>query len=142
MSLRSLRISASAGVLALLVALALPAGVLASTPFNGVTGVPAATQTATTTTATSTTAPPITIPTTTNSGGGISTVAAFGIGVVAIVLFATIVYVIRRDAHAHQPRHAARDIDRERGTVAPRAERIKRSRAKAKAARRARKSRR
>jgi len=70
------------------------------------------------------------------------TLAYVGIGVVAIALFATIIYIIRRDARIHAPRHSTREIDKERGTVAPRTERIKRSRAKAKAARRARRSRR
>jgi hypothetical protein len=68
--------------------------------------------------------------------------AGTGKTIVALAVFATIIYVIRRDAHIHAPRHAAREIDRERGTVAPRTERIKRSRAKAKAARRARRSKR
>jgi hypothetical protein len=138
MSLGSLRSRASAGVLALFLALALPASALASATLSGVTGVQTVTQTTVTQT-TATTAPPITIPTT-STGGGIGTLAAIAIGVVAVVLFVTIVYVIRRDAHAHEPRHAIRDIDRQRGTVPPRAERVKRSRAKAKAARRARKS--
>jgi hypothetical protein len=129
------------GVLALVAALALPASALASSPFGGLstptTSVPA------TTVQTATTAAPVTVPSTnTGTGGGISTLDFVGIGVAAIGLFATIIYVIRSDARAHAPRHAGRDIDRERATVAPRAERIKRSRAKAKAARRARKARR
>jgi hypothetical protein len=136
----SLRTRPLFGVLALVAALALPAGALASSPFGGLstptTSVPA------TTTQTATTAAPVTAPSTTTTGGGISTITLVGIGVAALGLFATIIYVIRSDAHAHAPRHASRDIDRGRATVAPRAERIKRSRAKAKAARRARKARR
>ncbi len=127
------------GVAALMVALALPASALASTPFNSLTAptpsVPAVT------TQTATTAAPVT-PTSTGTSGGISTLDYIGIGVVAIGIFAAIIQVIRRDARAHTSRSATRDIDRERATVAPRAERIKRSRAKAKAARRARKARR
>jgi hypothetical protein len=83
-----------------------------------------------------TTAPPVTLPSTTS--GGLSALQEFGIAVVALAVFATIIFVIRRDARVHAPRHAPREIDRERGTAAPRTERIKRSRAKAKAARRAR----
>jgi hypothetical protein len=100
------------------------------------TTTPSSTVTTTTTTSSLTTAAPVTLPSTTS--GGLSALQEAGIGVVALAVFATIIYVIRRDAHAHAPRHAAREIDRERGTAAPRTERIKRSRAKAKAARRAR----
>jgi hypothetical protein len=135
----SLRTRALVGVLALVAALALPAAALAASPFGGLstptTSVPA------TTTQTATTAAPVTVPSTTTSGG-LSTLDVVGIAVVAFGVFATIIYVIRSDARAHAPRHATRDIDRERATVAPRADRIKRSRAKAKAARRARKARR
>jgi hypothetical protein len=142
MSLGSLRSRALAGALVLLAVLALPAGALASSsPFTGLNGA-GTTSTPAVTTQTATTAAPVTIPSTTQSGGGISALTEVGIAVVALGLFAAIVYVIRHDAHAHAPRHAARDIDRGRATVAPRTERIKRSRAKAKAARRARKSRR
>ena len=127
------------GVAALVAALALPASALAASPFGGLTtpttSVPAVT------TQTATTAAPVT-PTSTGTGGGISTLDYLGIGVVAIGIFAAIIYVIRSDAHAHTSRRASRDIDRGRATVAPRTERIKRSRAKAKAARRARKARR
>jgi hypothetical protein len=140
MSFGSLRFRALVAALALLATLVLCASALASSPFGGLNGT--TTTPATTTTQSATTAPPVTIPSTTTSGGGISTVTEVGIAVAALGLFATIIYVIRRDAHVHAPRHAARDIDRGRATVAPRTERIKRSRAKAKAARRARKSRR
>jgi hypothetical protein len=140
MSLGSLRSRALVGALVSVAVLALPAGALASSPFTGLSG--GTTSTPATTTQTATTAAPVTIPTTTTSGGGISLLTEVGIAVVALGVFAAIIYVIRHDAHAHAPRHAARDIDRGRATVAPRTERIKRSRAKAKAARRARKSRR
>jgi hypothetical protein len=129
------------GAVVLSVALALPAGAFAATPFNGLTGAGSST-TAQTTTSTATTAPPITIPTVSTSGGGLPTYGYVLIAVVVAILFAAIVYWIRRDAHLHAPRHAARDIDRGRGTVAPQTERRKRSRAKAKAARRARRPRR
>ena len=128
------------GVAALVVALALPAAALASSPFGGLTTTPT-TSVPAATTQTATTAAPVT-PTSTGGSGGISTLDYIGIGVVAIGIFATIIHVIRRDAHAHTSGRASRDIDRGRATVAPRAERIKRSRAKAKAARRARKARR
>jgi hypothetical protein len=120
-----------------LAGLALPAGLLAAGSVVGVTGSTTTnTVTSTTATASTSTAAPITIPTT--SSGGLSVLDGLAIGLVALVVFATIIYVIRRDARVHAPRGAAREIDRQRGTVAPRAERVKRSRARAKAARRAR----
>lgn len=134
-----LRIRAFAGVPALLVAFALPATALAAAPFGGLS-TPTTTVPALSTTQTATTAAPVTAPTTSSGSGGISTLDVVGIGAVALGLFGTIIYVIRRDAHAHAPRRATRDIDRGRATVAPRTERIKRSRARAKAARRARKT--
>jgi len=134
-----LRIRTFVGVPALLVALALPATAVAAAPFGGLS-TPTTTVPALATTQTATTAAPVTAPSTSAGSGGISTFDLIGIGVVAVGLFATIIYVIRRDAHTHAPRHAARDIDRGRATVAPRTERIKRSRARAKAARRARKA--
>ena len=134
----SLRIRAFVGVPALVVALALPATALAAAPFG--LSTPTTTVPSLATTQTASTAAPVTVPTTGTSSGGISTLDLIGIGVVAVGLFATITYVIRRDAHAHAPRHASRDIDRGRATVAPRTERIKRSRARAKAPRRARKA--
>jgi len=131
-------VRALAALLAAFAALALPAGVLAATPLSvtTTTSTTATVTPATTTTSTASTAAPITIPT--GASSGLSTLQYVGIGVVAIAVFATIIYVIRRDAHVHAPRHATREIDTQRGTVAPRAERVKRSRAKAKAARRAR----
>ena len=121
-------------------ALALPASALAgSAPFTGLTGAGGSSSSGqSTTTATATTAAPITIPSTTTSGGGLPGYDYILIAAVVLILFATIGYLIRRDAHLHAPRHAARDIDRGRGTVAPQTERRKRSRARAKAARRAR----
>jgi hypothetical protein len=133
-----LRIRAFVGVPAVLLALTLPATALAAAPFG--LSTPTTTVPAVSTTQTATTAAPVTVPTTTTGSGGISTFDVFGIGAVALGLFGTIIYVIRRDAHAHAPRRATRDIDRGRATIAPRTERIKRSRARAKAARRARKA--
>jgi hypothetical protein len=60
----------------------------------------------------------------------------FGIGV---VLLASIVYVIRRDARSHTPSASATDQGGPRGTVRPLAKRVERNRAKGKAARRQRK---
>jgi hypothetical protein len=134
-----LRIGRFAAVPVVLVALALPASALASSPFGGLS-TPTTTVPSLSTTQTATTAAPVTAPSTTSGSGGISTFDIFGIAVLTLGLFGTIIYVIRRDAHAHAPRHAPRDIDRGRATVAPRTERIKRSRARAKAARRARKA--
>jgi hypothetical protein len=134
-----LRIRAFVGVPALLVALALPATALAAAPFGGLS-TPTTTVPALSTTHTATTAAPVTAPTTSSGSGGISTLDVVGIGAVALGLFGTIIYVIRRDAHAHAPRRATSNIDRGRATVAPRTERIKRSRARTKAARRARKT--
>jgi hypothetical protein len=122
----------------LLGVLALPAAASAAGPLGGLS-TPVVTSPATTT-ATATTAPPVTLPS--SSSGGLSTLDEVLIAVVAITVFATIAYVIRSDAREHTPSQSVREIDRERGTVAPRAERIKRSRAKTKAARRARRARR
>jgi hypothetical protein len=125
------------GALVAAAALVAPASAFASNPLTGVPGgttsTPAVTSTATVTTATATTAAPTT-------GGGLNSIEKLGIGVAVLVLFGSIAYVIRSDARAHVSRRATIDIDRERATVQPRAERIKRSRAKAKAARRARRA--
>ena len=137
----SLRIRALPVVLLLSVALMAPSAAVAATPFTGLTGSGSSTTTQTTTTSSTATAAPITIPTTSTSGGGLPTYAYILIAVVVVILFASITYWIRRDAHLHAPRHAARPIDRGRGTVAPQTERRKRSRAKAKAARQARRRR-
>ncbi len=121
-------------------ALALPAGAAAgTTPFTGLTGGGGSTSSGqTTTTATATTAPPVKIPSAAPSGSSLPTYAYILIAAFVVVVFGTIAYLIRRDAHLHAPRHAVRDIDRGRGTVAPQTERRKRSRARAKAARKAR----
>ncbi len=129
MNLRKPGVRAATVVAAACAALALPAGALA-------TGLGTVATTSSTTTTSLTTAAPVTLPSSTSSG--LSALQEAGIGIVALAVFGTIIYVIRRDARVHAPRHAAREIDRERGTAAPRTERIKRSRAKAKAARRAR----
>jgi hypothetical protein len=117
---------------------ALASSSLSGIPTTGQTGASAAVTgppAATTATATSTAA---------TGGGGLGTTADIGIGVAALALFAGIIFVIRDDVRLHLPRHSTSvsSIDRERGTVTPRAERVKRSRAKAKAARRARRARR
>jgi hypothetical protein len=138
----SARVAALLGAIAASFALALPAAAFAAAPFNGLTGSGGSSATQTTTTATATTAPPITIANPSASSGGLPTYAYILIAAVVVILFAGITYWIRYDAHQHQPRHAARDIDRGRGTVAPQTERRKRSRAKAKRARRARRPRR
>jgi hypothetical protein len=138
MNLRKPVLRAATAVVVMWAALALPAGALASGLGGVATTTTASNGVATTSTTTSslTTAPPVTLPSTTS--GGLSALQEIAIGIVALAVFATIIYVIRRDARVHAPRHAPREIDRERGTAAPRTERIKRSRAKAKAARRAR----
>ena len=124
---------------ALLIAgtLALPSAAVAAAPLStGLGG--SSTVTSTSATQTATTAAPVTLPTTTTSSGGLTTLDYVLIAFVVVILFVTIVYFVRRDAHLNAPRHAARDLDRGRGTVAPQAERVKRNRARAKAARRAR----
>jgi hypothetical protein len=141
MSRRSLGVRASAAALALVGVLTLPVGAPAATPFTGLTGATSSSSVTSTATSSAATAAPVKIPTGT-SASGLSTLAEAGIALAALIVFGTIIYVIRKDAHIHAPRHATREIDRERGTVAPRTERVKRSRAKAKAARRARRSRR
>lgn len=129
-------------VLTCAAALAAPAAALAGNPLTSVPGstsptpgVTTPTTTATVTTATATTA--------SSSGGGLNTIELVGIGVVVLVVFASIAWVIHGDARAHAPsRTQMVDINRERATVRPRAERVKSSRAKAKAARRARRAKR
>jgi hypothetical protein len=123
-------------LLVLLAGLALPAGAAAggnSIPLPG----SVTSTTATSTTSTATTSPPVLIPST-STGSSLSTLDFVLIAAAVLMIFAGIAYWIRRDARFHQPRHAARTIDRGRGTVAPQTERRKRSRARAKAARRAR----
>ena len=125
---------------ALMLALATAAPAVAAgtstSPLSGISA-PAATtptQPATVTTATTTAA---------SNSGGVTTLDFAGIAVVTVVIFATIIYTIRSDVHFHLRRSkATTTIDRERGTVTPQADRVRRSRAKAKAARRARKVRR
>lgn len=125
------------GALVVAAALAAPGSAVAANPLTGVPGgtvsTPASTGTATVTTATATSAASAT-------GGGLNGIETIGIGVVVVVLFGSIAYVIRSDARSHVSSRATIDIDRERATVRPRAERVKRSRARAKAARRARRS--
>jgi hypothetical protein len=134
MSSRSVRILAAAGAA---LALAAPATALAANnPLTGLGTSTTSTQSAPAITETVTTATPTSSST---SGGGLSTLDVVLIGVAAIAVFGGIAYAIRSDARSHTPRGTAMlDIDRERGTVTPRADRIRRSRAKAKAARRAR----
>jgi len=133
---RRLRTRPLAGALVAAAALTVPVSAFANNPLTGVptTSTPAVTSTATVTTATATTSASAT------TGGGLDSLEKIGIGVAVLVLFGSIAYVIRSDARAHVSRRATIDIDRERATVQPRAERIKRSRAKAKAARRARRA--
>jgi hypothetical protein len=132
------RIRSLVGALVVAGVLAAPGSAFANNPLTGVPATtattPATTGTATVTTATSTAAA--------TTGGGLSSIDQIGIGVVVVVLFGSIAYVIRSDARAHVSKRATIDIDRERATVKPRAERVKDSRAKAKAARRARRARR
>jgi hypothetical protein len=133
-----LRIWPLVGAFAVAAALAVPGSAVAANPLTGVPGgttsTPASTGTATVTTATVTTSASAT------GGGGLNSIETIGIGVVVVVLFGSIAYIIRSDARSHVSDRATIDIDRERATVRPRAERIKRSRARAKAARRARRA--
>ena len=126
------------GALVVAAALVAPGSAVAGNPLTGIpagtTSTPASTGTATVTTATATTAA------TATTGGGLNSIETLGIGVVVLVLFGSIAYIIRSDARLHVSSRATIDIDRERATVQPRAERIKRSRARAKAARRARRA--
>jgi predicted lipid-binding transport protein (Tim44 family) len=121
--------------------LAAPAAALANNPL---TGTPAATSSTPSVTTPATTATVTTATATTSAsgtGGGINAIETAGIGVVVVVLFLSIAWVIHSDARLHAPtRRQTIDINRERGTVRPRAERVKSSRAKAKAARRARRA--
>jgi hypothetical protein len=129
------------GALVVAAALAAPGSALANSPLTGIpsgtTSTPATTTTATVTTATATP-----VASATANGGGLNTIEKLGIGVAVLALFGSIAYVIRSDARLHVSSRATIDIDRERATVRPRAERVKSSRAKAKAARRARRARR
>jgi hypothetical protein len=137
MRVRSPRVPALLVSLVLLAGLTLPAGAAAAgsntaPPLPGTITPPS-----TSTTSTATTAPPVFIPST-STGSALSTLDFVLIAAAVLIIFAGIAYWIRRDARFHQPRHAARTIDRGRGTVAPQTERRKRSRARAKAARKAR----
>jgi hypothetical protein len=135
----SLRMPALLAALIVIGAPALPAS--AQTPFTGLGATGGAGGTTTTATSTATTAPAVTIPTTSTSSG-LSTLDYALIAAAVVILFATLTYLIRRDARTHAPRHAMRDIYRGRGTVTPQTERVKRARARAKRARRARRPRR
>jgi len=130
MRIRSRRGRSLAGAAALVASLALPAAARANQfVVTSSTSTAAASSTQAVTTATATSS---------SSGGGLSTLDDAGIVVVALGLFGSIAWYIHDDARLHVGRRRATpSIDRERATVAPRAERIKRSRAKAKAARRA-----
>jgi hypothetical protein len=93
-------------------------------------------------TPTVTTAPPVTTATTADSssaGRGLSKNEEALIFVIGVVLLASIVYVIRRDARAHAPKATTTERGAQRGTVPPLAKRVERNRAKGKAARRQRK---
>ncbi len=120
----------------------MPAAALAGNPLTNIPGTTSTTP-AVTTPATATVTTATATSSSSSSGGGLNTIELAGIGVVVLVLFASIAWVIHGDARAHAPtRSQTIDINRERGTVRPRAERVKESRAKAKAARRARRARR
>ena len=135
MQIRSPRGRCLAGLAALAVTLGLPAGAAASQFAVTTSTSTSATATATTPAVTTATA------TSSSSGGGLSTLDDVAIVVVALGLFGSIAWYIHDDARLHMPRRTTSlSIDRERATVAPRADRIKRSRAKAKAARRARRA--
>jgi hypothetical protein len=128
-------LAATLALAALLVALLAASAAAASLtgPLNGLTTTTTTAPTQSVTTATTTTA--------SGSGGGLTTLELIGIAVVTLGVFGTIFYTIRSDARRHAPRGGpALGIDRERGTVTPRADRVKRSRAQAKAARRARRA--
>jgi hypothetical protein len=135
----SLRRITLAGALALTMACAAPSVAAAASPLTGLT-------TTTTTTATAPAAPAVTTATSTTANsstgtGGLTTIEVLGIAVAVLAVFGAIFYAIRSDARSHTPRgDATLDIDRERGTVTPRADRVRRSRAKAKAARKARRA--
>jgi hypothetical protein len=134
------RIPAALAVTLLAGALALAPAAFAAAPLVGVPGQTTSVPATTTPVGTTTTPTPVVVPTTTGGSGGLSALQEIGIAVAALALFGGIVYAIRTDARAHAPRQSAIGIDRERGTVPPRAERIRRSRARAKAARRARRA--
>jgi hypothetical protein len=131
-----------AATCALAFAVVLSTASLADAASNSLGGI------TTTTTATSTLPSPagVTTATSTNANtatgaGGLTTIEVLGIAVATIAVFGAIFYAIRSDARSHTPSgDAGLDYNRERGTVTPRADRVRRSRAKSKAARRARRA--
>jgi hypothetical protein len=141
----ALRLCGAPVVLAF-VALTLPAAAVGAT--TGSTAAGTVLPTLTTTTPSTTTTPASTAPYTvkapasSSGSGGLSTADEIGIIVAAALLIGGIARIIMRDARSHAPAGAPPDLDRARGSVRPIEHRVKRSRAKAKNARRARRARR
>jgi hypothetical protein len=115
-------------VLAALILGAMPAVAAAQNPFAPLPTQPTQTPTAT--------APTTSSPST--SGGGLSSTEQIALFAAGVLLIAGIAFLIRRDAHAQAPVKRPTGTG-PRATIKPRAKRVERSRAKAKAARRQRK---
>jgi len=79
-------------------------------------------------------------PSTSSSGGGLSSGDEIGIIVAGVLLIGGIARFILRDSRGLRPGATIPGIDRPRGTARPLDQRVKRSRAKAKQARRARRA--
>ncbi len=75
----------------------------------------------------------------TSAAGNLSSTDQIGLIVAGLLLIAGIAYLIRRDAHARAPVASRAGGPVARGTTQPRAKRVERSRAKAKAGRQQRK---
>jgi hypothetical protein len=140
------RASSWLGVCAALTLAALLVPALAAASTTGATTpgtvLPTLTTPSTTTTTTPASTGPYTVANTTgsSSSGGLSGTDELAIIVVAILLIVGIWRLIVRDARSHTPAGAPPDPDRPRGSVRPIEHRVKRSRAKGKNARRARRS--
>jgi hypothetical protein len=78
--------------------------------------------------------------TSTSSGGGLSGTDEIALFLAGALLFVGIALVIRHDARSHTPDGPIRELDTPRGTATPPQLRVQRQRAKAKAARKARRS--
>ncbi|HEX2703416.1 MAG TPA: hypothetical protein VHM72_08295, partial [Solirubrobacteraceae bacterium] len=89
---------------------------------------------------TSTGPPTVPAPSNSSSSGGLSSAEEIGIFVLAALIIAGIARLIISDARSHTPAGEVPDWERPRGSVRPLEQRIKQSRAKAKRARRARRT--
>jgi hypothetical protein len=137
---RKRRATTLAGVLGV-AALALPGAAVAAGSLTTPPISPTPSVTTTVPSTTTTPSGPVTVPEVKATGsGGLSKLDEGGIFVVAALVLAGIARLIMRDARSHTPSGEIRQIDRPKGTLAPIDHRLKKTRAKAKRARRARRA--